>query len=213
LELAGLEAQRRLPELEHQLDAAVFDLYEMTAGERDAVHEMCTVGLDLLYRNQKSAALREVVRLQHGIGTLADVAQAEQGLAGYLRTFLDAWNKELAPDGEFVWRVLSPPSGAPLLAVSFTTHYKKEPLPKMEESEAEAWQNALATLAESSRIPANSSRIFIDTFFRHVSDREIIFIKRNEQRLWTRTAAREDAESALTHLMNREVMLEAARNE
>jgi hypothetical protein len=46
--------------------------------------------------------------------------------------------------------------------------------------------------------------MFIDTFFRYVSDREILFIKRNERRFWTCTAAREDAESSLTHLMNLE---------
>jgi hypothetical protein len=50
----------------------------------------------------------------------------------------------------------------------------------------------------------NSSRIFIDTFFRAVSEHEILFIKRNERRFWTRTAAREDAESALTQLINLE---------
>jgi hypothetical protein len=213
LELGGAEAQQRIKELEDQLDAAIFDLYDMNAAERDLVREMCTVGLDLFYRNQKSAALSEVVRPARNAGTLADVSQAKDGLSGYLRIFLERWNSEIAPDGEFFWRVLSPPSRAPLLAVSFTTHYKKAPLPEMDGDEEEAWQNALATLAESSRIPANSSRIFIDTFFRHVSDREIIFIKRNEQRFWTRTAAREDAESALTYLMNREAMLEAARNE
>ena len=49
-----------------------------------------------------------------------------------------------------------------------------------------------------------SPRFFIDTFFRYVGDREIIFIKRNEQRFWTRTAAREDVELALTYLLNRE---------
>jgi hypothetical protein len=53
-------------------------------------------------------------------------------------------------------------------------------------------------------VHADSSRIFIDTFFRGVSECEILFIKRNERRFWTRTAAREDAESALTYLMNRE---------
>jgi hypothetical protein len=53
-------------------------------------------------------------------------------------------------------------------------------------------------------VPAGTSRIFIDTFFRYVSDREILFVKRNERRFWTRTAAREDAESAVTYLMNQE---------
>ncbi|HEY6251246.1 MAG TPA: N-6 DNA methylase [Candidatus Angelobacter sp.] len=209
--LAGIDVQNRLPELENQLDTAIFDLYALNAAERDLVREMCAAGLDLFYRNQKSDALQEVVRPDRGAGTIKDVSQAQDGLSGYLRIFLEKWNAEIAPDGEFIWRVLSPPSRAPLLAVSFITHYKDEPLPKINGDEAHAWHNALATLAESSQIPANSSRIFIDTFFRHVSDREIIFIKRNEQRFWTRTAAREDAESALTYLMNREDILQAAR--
>jgi hypothetical protein len=205
------DAHRRLPELEEQLDVAVFDLYQLNDAQRDLVREMCAVGLDLFYRNQKSDALREVVRPDRNVGTFTDISQAKDGLSVYLHTFLKRWNNEIAPDGEFVWRVLSPPSRAPLLAVSFITHYKNQPLPKIDVDEAKAWQNALTTLAESSQIPANSSDIFIDTFFRHVSDREIIFIKRNERRFWTRTAAREDAESALTYLMNREDMLQAAK--
>jgi hypothetical protein len=204
LELAGVEAQRRLPELDRQLDAAVFDLYELNAAERDLVHEMCTVGLDLFYRNQKSSALREAVRPKRSIGTLADLSQAKDGLSAYLRIFLEAWSNELAPDGEFVWRVLSPPSRAPLLAVSFTTHYKGEPIPRAAGDEVEAWHDALAKLDQASRVHANGPGVFIDTFFRHVTDREVLFIKRNEQRFWTRTAAREDAESALTYLMNLE---------
>ncbi|MGD0010112.1 MAG: N-6 DNA methylase [Terriglobia bacterium] len=204
LELAGVEAQRRLPDLERQIDDAVFDLYELNAAERDLVHEMCTVGLDLFYRNQKSSALREVVRPKRSSGTLAGLSQAKDGLSAYLRIFLEAWNKELAPDGEFVWQVLSPPSRAPLLAVSFTTHYKKDPLPNVAGDEVAAWHEVLARLEQPSRVHVNSSRIFIDTFFRHVTDREVLFIKRNEQRFWTRTAAREDAESALTYLMNLE---------
>jgi hypothetical protein len=211
LPLGAIDAHRRLAELEKELDIAIFDLYQLNSAQRDLIREMCTVGLDLFYRSQNSQALRQVVQSQQNMGRLIDVSQSENGLAGYLRTFLEIWDKQVAPEGEFVWRVLSPPSGAPLLAVSFTTHYKKEPLPNIEGNEAEAWQSALTTLAESSRIPANSSRIFIDTFFRHVSEREIIFIKRDEQRFWTRTAAREDAESALTNLMNREDMLQAAR--
>jgi hypothetical protein len=60
----------------------------------------------------------------------------------------------------------------------------------------------LVKLDRSSHLHSNSSRIFVDSFFRYVSDSEILFIKRNERRFWTRTAAREDAESALTYLMN-----------
>jgi hypothetical protein len=204
LELGGVAARRQLPKLEQQLDDAVFDLYELNDSERDLVREMCSIGLDLFYRHQTSNALQEIVRPTQSFGTLSDVAQADDGLAAYLRTFLEVWNSELSPDGELAWHILSPPSRAPLLAVCFTTQYKKNPLPKPTEDDAEAWNNLLKRLDKDSVVHANSSRIFIDTFFRHVSDHEVLFIKRNERRFWTRTAAREDAESALTHLMNLE---------
>jgi hypothetical protein len=202
LELGTADAWQRLPELERELDEAVFDLYQLATPERDLVREMCTVGLDLFYNNQKSDALREVIRPKSNVGTLADVAQAEDGLSAYLEIFLKAWNAELAPEGEFVWRVLSPPSGAPLMGVSFTTQYKNAPLSKDNEDDAQQWRSLLAKLDRSSLVHANSSRIFVDSFFRYVSDSEILFIKRNERRFWTRTAAREDAESALTYLIN-----------
>lgn len=204
LELAGIGAQKRIPELEQQLDAAVFDLYDLNAGQRDLVLEMCAVGLDLFYRNQKSNALREVVRPRSSVGTIADLPRSTEGLAAYLRVFIEAWKDDLGPNGEFVWRILSPPSGAPLLAVSFETHYRNSVMPLSPASEAAAWRDLLIKLDGSSRVPANSARIFVDTFFRDVSEREILFIKRNEQRFWTQTAAREDAESALTYLMNLE---------
>jgi hypothetical protein len=204
LELGGIEAQQRLPALERALDTAVFDLYKLNSAERDLVNEMCAVGLDLFYRNQKSDALREVERPKDSVGTLAEVSQATDGLPAYLRIFVECWNKELAPTGELVWRIASPPSNAPLLAVSFETRYKNAAVPISARNGVGAWRDLLATLEKSSRVPVSSSRIFIDTFFRSVSDREILFIKRNERRFWTRTAAREDAESALTHLMNLE---------
>lgn len=204
LELGGTQDQQRLPELESLLDAAVFDLYELTPAERDLVQEMCTVGLDLFYRNQKSDAVRNVTRPAQSAGTLADVSQANDGLSAYLRVFLERWNQELSPTGELVWRHASPPSRAPLLAVSFETHYKNTAVPVSRVDGAEGWRDLLVKLEQSARVHANSSRIFIDTFFRDVSEHEILFIKRNECRFWTRTAAREDAESALTYLMNLE---------
>lgn len=204
LELAGIEPQRRLPKLERQLDEAVFDLYELNVAERDLVREMCDVGLDLFYRHQKSSAAQPVIQPTHNTGTLTDLSEADEGLAAYLRTFLESWNDELEPDGEFSWQILSPPSNAPLLAVRFTTRYKKDPLPKLANKPAKAWHDLLAKLEKESRVHAGSPQVFTDTFFRFVSDREIFFIKRNERRFWTRTAAREDAESALTHLINLE---------
>ena len=202
LALGGAAAQGRLPELERELDAAVFDLYQFNTAERDLVHELCTIGLDLFYRKRNSEAVDEVARPDRSVGTLADVSNAKSGLSAYLRVFLESWKRELGADGELVWRVLSPPSRAPLLAVSFGIYDKKTPLSN--DSEKEGWRSVLAKLEQVSRVPAGGSRIFVDTFFRYVGDQELLFVKRNEQRFWSRTAAREDVGSTLAYLMNQE---------
>jgi hypothetical protein len=180
----------RLPELERELDEAVFDL-------------------NLFYENQKSAALKPVLLPHKSAGRLTDVQQAWKGLPSYLRTFLGSWGGNLNDDTEFVWRVLSPPSGAPLLAISFCTHFKSDEVSALDDLPLD-WSAALAKLDGSSIVPMNSSRLFVDTFFRYISETEIIFIKRNEQRFWTKTAAREDAESAQTYLMNLADMMRKA---
>ena len=190
----------RIPELERELDAVVYDLYGLNAAERDLVDELCTVGLDLFYRKRNSEAVGDVARPDRSVGTLADVSNANAGLAAYLRVFLESWKRELGSDGELAWRVLSPPSRAPLLAVSFSIYDKNAPPPS--DGDKEDWRKVLAKLERSAQIPTGGSRIFVDTFFRHVGDQELLFVKRNEQRFWSRTAAREDAESALTYLMN-----------
>lgn len=207
-----MDIEPRVQVLEEQLDDVIFDIYDLDAAERDLVREMCGIGLDMFYRHQKSEAVKEVVRPKRSTGVLDDLGQADGILTTYLRTFLQFWNNELAPDGEFAWRILSPPSGAPLLAVCFSSRYKKDQPPTgLPENQAEAWTEVLARLQQHSLVPAGTSRIFIDTFFRYVSDREILFIKRNERRFWTRTAAREDAESALTHLMNSEEVIQGVK--
>ncbi len=192
-----------LRRLEDELDAAIFELYELSPAERDAIRETCSMGLDLFYRYHNGDALREVAQPSRSVGTFSDLPGTGDDLSAYLRIFLEIWNAELAPDAELAWRILSPPSGAPLLAVSFTTRYIQDASPAaLSNTDAEAWSNVLTHLHQDSHVRGGSSRIFIDTFFRYVGDREILFIKRNERRFWTRTAAREDAESALAHLMN-----------
>ncbi len=129
--------------LEDELDTAIFDLYELTAPERDLIRDTCSIGLDLFYRHHKGEALREVIRPTLNFGTLYDLSQREDGLSAYLRTFLEAWNAELAPDGEFAWRVLSSPFRAPLLAVCFTTCYKRgKSSSDLPDNDTEAWSSS-----------------------------------------------------------------------
>lgn len=202
LELAGVTAEGRRPVLERELNEAVFDLYSLNQAERDLVHEMCTLGLDLFYNRQQSLAVAPVEVPQAIAGTLADVSESTDGLGAYLRTFLEAWNDELASDGEFVWRVLSPPTGAPLLGLMFSTRYKRSTKPTPTVEKSDDWRSLLKHLADESLVPCGSAGILVDTFYRYVGDHEIVILKRNERRFWTRTAAREDAEATMLRLMN-----------
>lgn len=200
--LGSAAALARIPDLERQLDEVVFDLYKLSPGDRDLVHEMCDIGLDLFYQKEKSGGLLGVVRPEKSVGTVADLRENDEGLSSYLRIFVKIWNAELDPDSEFHWRVLSPPSGAPLIAVSFSARYRDDGASDLSEDEHGQWRSVLANLDSMALSSVDRSRIFIDSFFRYVSESEILFIKRNERRFWTRTSAREDAESALTFLMN-----------
>ena len=88
----------------------------------------------------------------------------------------------------------------PMMAVIFTTESKDNSLltqDKGDRSDEAEWQEVLRKLDQHSLQPFGSKRIYIDGLVRIVTDREILIIKRNEQRFWTATAAREDAEATL----------------
>ena len=202
LTLNPAEEHHQVDKLKHAIDEAIYDLYELNPAERDLVDEFCTVGLDLFYRNQKSAAVAEVIPPARDNGTSADLAGTESGLSAYLRTFLESWNQMVNEDIDLVWRVIRPPSRAPLLAVYFATY--DEMRTSRDVGVPRQWSNVLARLARASQTPAGSSHMLVDTFFRYVGDHDLLFVKRNEQRFWSRTAAREDAESTITYLMNQD---------
>jgi hypothetical protein len=189
-------------QLERKLDEAVFDLYELSSAERDQVVDMCEYGLDLFYRDIESDALKilDRDRPRKCCGTLDDIPSshnAQKGLEAYLWAFLEIWNKELEPSGEFRWEVIKPKHNTPMLAVIFATQEKGEPLPEGRASDTDRWQDVLSCLEDSLTSPFGSRRVYIDGLVRAISDTDIMIIKRNERRLWTRTAAREDAEAML----------------
>ncbi|MBA7686387.1 hypothetical protein ES703_94831 [subsurface metagenome] len=196
--------------LEHDLDEAIFDLYELNEAERDLIRDMCEYGLDLFYNNVKSKAVKpvEANRPASNCGVLKDVPirrDWQKGFEGYIRTFLGIWNRELGPDGEFRWQLIRPGNNIPMAAIVFSTQDKKKPLGPVKESETAQWHKVLGKLDKTKRVPV-SRRVYIDGVVRDVSDTDIMIFKRNERRLWTRSMAREDAEATLLqaiHLQER----------
>lgn len=185
--------------LERELDAAIFELYALDEAERDLILDLCTVGLDFFYNDTKSAAIRDVeLCLNHFQGLAENLNKRryeQKGLEGYLHAFLQVWNRELEPDGEFSWRVVRP-TKIPMIAVVFTTREKRETLPDISKTDNEEWAQVLERCSKVLRQHV-SRNIYVEGMVRAVSDTDIILIKRDERRLWTRSLAREDAEATL----------------
>ena len=189
--------------LERELNEAIFDLYGLIEPERDLIRDMVEIGLDFFYKPKDSDAVKTVRRYplsSQGVANdLPANREEERGLEGYLHAFLQLWNREFETGGEFRWHIISP-ANIPMLAVVFTTQTKGDVLPELTSSDEEEWVNLLKQCDKILLQPV-SRNIYIDGMVRAVTDTDIIVINRNEQRLWTRSQAREDAEATLLQAM------------
>ena len=89
-----------------------------------------------------------------------------------------------------------------MMAVLFETESATDPIPPPTTTDEQEWGALLSRLDESGRHATKSKRVYIDGLVRIVSDSEIAIIKRNERRLWTKSAARDDAESTMVMAMH-----------
>lgn len=189
---------------EYELDQAIFELYGLSEEEKDLIWETCTIGLDFLYNNTKSSYVNELPTTltspQGYINELPNESNNYASLEGYLFEFLQIWNQELEPVGEFSWKVIGLNNKSPMIAVVFSTQNKGDILEPFQEDEKE-WNKVLKSLKENLLTPFNSNKIFLEGMLRVVTDTDIFIIKNNERRLWTRSAAREDAEAMLLEAM------------
>ena len=204
----------RIAELERALDESVFDLYELREAERDLILDMNAIGLDFFYKNTGSDAVKHLRRsISETYGVLADLpSQREKSvtMSGYLYAFLRIWNRELEPDGEFTWQVVCPGMNSPMIGVIFSTQYKHDPLPNPGSLDTAEWKELLKRLDKQSIHHYGSRGLYTDCLVRSVSPTQIMIIKRNEQRLWTRSMAREDAEAAMLQAIYHQEIAEDA---
>jgi len=193
----------RIAQLEVELDEAVFDLYELNEADRDLVRDMCRYGLDFFYRKGESIAVQPVTLPSPARGLLRDLpSEPGDGLVGYLQVFIAQWNADLEQEGEMAWEVVHGPAGSGVLALLFSTVGKGANANWAEGTAPEAWRDVLTRLSKRSLVAAGTQKtIYTDTFVRAVGEHEILIIKRDEARHWTRSMAREDADATLSRAM------------
>lgn len=183
------------------LDKAIFELFRLSIAEQDIIKDFFEYKFDLLNKGADSTALEGVRPLNASYGTINSLSSepGQYELKNYLYAFLQMWNRELGPEGEFSWQVIHR-RDAGMVAVIFTTQVPGMPPLKTPSSDEEEWNDILERCAKALRQPI-SQRIYIDGIVRAVTDTNIIIIKREERRLWTCSAAREDVEATLLQAM------------
>lgn len=173
----------------YELDEAVSDLFDLTHAERDLVADFW-----LGQRPDASAS----VPIQHpSHGTAADLDHPGAGMDRYLSTFLDAWNYRVGTEAEFGWRVFRQEKSR-VIAVVFDARERGRGAPDGDaSSESASWQAPLERIGR--RFTAGS--LLAHGIIRAVSDTDIVVVKRDEQRMWTATAAREDSDATALQVL------------
>jgi type I restriction-modification system DNA methylase subunit len=203
----ALGAEKRIKELEMELDDAIFELYVLTEAECDLIRDRCKYDIQFFY--DPSVLPVEVGRAAFGtFQSLPAHRKKQKGLEGYLYIFLKSWNPEVEEGKELSWQIIRHPAVS-MIAVVFTLQNKGQKTnPLNSTDEQTEWQKTLRRLEKETRIPY-STTIYIEGIVRVVTKNQIIIIKRNEERLWTRSAAYEDVEATLLQAMEEEKRLNA----
>lgn len=185
-----------------ELDEAVFDLFDATPSERDLIRDFMRYTLPLVGRRERWTRQEAADVGTRRQGTARDLVLADDAslLGRYLSVFLRLWNRELAPHGEFSWFTAASPR-APMLAVVFETQEAGAAAADVGDDDGVRWDMALQRLGQALEVPLTTS-IRSSGTLRSVSDRHIVIAKRNEARLWTASAAREDVEATILQAIN-----------
>lgn len=187
-----------IKELEKQLDQAVFDLYYLSDAQKDLVRERCKYDIDFYYNNTHSIAVKPLANFKSYLhGKLADIEVVDSEIESYLSTFQKAFKPYMKGNKELYYEVIRSKNvnwQHQNMIDSVAVVFSWEKNIAKEEKELKDWKSLIAKIAETQKKEI-SENIYIDSFLRIISSENIFIIKRNEKRLWTNSAAREDAEA------------------
>lgn len=180
-----IEAQRH--KWEFELDEAVFDLYGFTEDQRDLIRDCCEITLPFFYKPYTC------------VGSLPVFDKNDiSWLQRYANCFSQRWQPYLSDD-EVMRADLHIGASHNMLAMEFYPADVDDPWnlsPKID-----SWSYILEEIGNALPCPMGTSQILLEGIVHIVTDHSIIVIKRNEKRFWTRSLAREDAESTLAKRM------------
>jgi type I restriction-modification system DNA methylase subunit len=184
-----IKEQRR--QWETELDEAVFDLYDFSDAERDLIRDFCEVTLPFFYKPYDS------------IGVIPAIAGNDiSWIQNYAERFALRWEPYLNKDEVMRVDIHIGASGN-MIAMEFYPANMGDPWDLRPKNDS--WSYILEEIAKTLPRPMGTSQILLEGIVHAITDDAIIVIKRNEKRFWTRSLAREDADSTLYKAMKFEI--------
>lgn len=179
-----IEEQRR--KWEAELDEAVYHWYGFSDEQRDLIRDCCDVTLPFLYQPYDSIGTTTAVRDN-------DISWMQR----YAERFAQRWQPYLNKD-EILRADLHIGASGNMVAMEF---YPADAGDPWKLKPINDWSYVLDEIGKVLPHPMGTSKILLDGIVHILTDHSIIVIKRNEKRFWTRSLAREDAESTLAKRM------------
>ena len=183
--ISEIDAKRR--EWEAELDEAVFTLYGLEERQKDLVREFCEITIPFFYEPFDSIAQQPAVEL-------SDWSWVDT----YIKIFSRRWNAYLSKNEEMRAEIHVGAHGN-TLAIEFYSADKGDNWDTKPKNDS--WSHVLNQIGKALPQTMGTSRIVLDGMVYVISKSGIIIIKRNIKRFWTRSLAREDAESTLCKAM------------
>jgi N-6 DNA Methylase len=167
-----------------EIDDAMADLFELTTAERDLIDDFW--------------ASRTALTAP----TSAPIPENLEGrtLSRYLETFKSAWKSHLPDDIALDEKIWKDPD-AKVIAAVFEARDPGESPQENASYDTDAWSSVLERYNPDLLHETRAGSLVSYGMVRAVTDSAIVVLKRNEARLWSRTAAREDAEATVAQMM------------
>lgn len=187
----GINNQRY--EWEMALDEAIFDSYRLNNQERDLIRDCCKITIPYFY---------DPIFCE-GVQAISNFTENE--FRDYAETFCRRWTPYLDEGTEMCWKGHAG-AGGNMVAAHFFIVDKQ--LSQKASPRYHSWDGLLASLRKSTKYPlGTTSRLIIEGMVHILTDDGVVIVKRNEKRFWTKSKAREDAETTLyKSMMNDEVL-------
>ena len=178
---------RQRQEWESELDEAVFELYNLNEEQKDLIRDMCEVTIPFFYKPFDSIGISKSVLKE-------DYSWIEK----YIKVFCRRWNAYLNNEEEMHAEVhLSIDNN--IVAIEFYPADKNDFWNIKPQNDS--WKYILEKMGGYLQTPMGSERFVLDGVVHSISENGIIIIKRNQKIYWTRSLAREDADSTICKRM------------